>query len=61
MEKEMKNNSKKKKMSAEAKRKLVNKSFFTISDVPGFKIMKGEMKRDAARKAAREARKANNA
>ena len=61
MEKEMKNDSKKRKMSARTKRKIINGSFFTISDVPGFKKIRGEMKRDAAREATRESRKADNA
>lgn len=59
MEKEMKNN-KKRKMNADTKRKIINGSFFTLSDVPEFKKMRGEMKRDAARKAGR-AGKADNA
>lgn len=58
MKKEMKNNVSKK--TAEDKRRIINKSFFTISDVPAFKKIRGEMKRDAARKAARS-RKADNA
>lgn len=47
-----------KKMSKERKREIANRSFFTMSDVPGFKQIKGNMKRDAYRKQNRAAKAA---